>query len=175
MVLQQTGRLSRIFSAVDGEIHPESLYLNFSVLGIAERNKTYPFRSCRTPNGLGTTPFDTEYDGGMPYAPMYRYFDGNDWDCYTYKDTKVIQGITIRGLYSKMSQPDYPSLSVVFAYEFADTELEIFPTNDTTYTTGRLFSYHWECVFLSNSISFTFFGGFLFLTLFLFRNFSLPV
>jgi hypothetical protein len=142
-VLENHGAWGTLSSAINGVTQEDSFIVNITMLGLAERNRTYATRTCLTPTGPGTH-YDYEFDSkGRHYAPLFRFFDANDHNCYAYRATKTINGATIEGLYMRMTSPVYPDLDVLFSYEFADKEVQVFPNNDTAHTSGRQYSYHW--------------------------------
>lgn len=145
-VLYLYGDHAILYSAINGANVSDSFVVQLNSVGFAERvkrtddpDKTY----CVTPN----TPFENVTAGGKPYSQLISYYDIKDMDCYVYTATKYINGVKIRGAYVDLSSPLMGDFRTTQGYEFADSEIEIFPNNDTTNTGGLLVSYHYKYAF----------------------------
>jgi hypothetical protein len=155
-VLRSFGTYGYLYAAVDGVVYPESFEILINFTGLAERNKTQVDRRCSTPTGLGTTPFDTQAGRGLA-APILNWFSVDEFDCYLYLQTHIINETEIEGLHVRYTRDDFPDWNAIFSYEFTDKDVIVIPSNDTTFTHGDIFSYYWRYVSIFSIEYFFFF------------------
>ena len=148
-VLTLFGDHGYLDSAYQGVVYPDSLRIDLALAGVYERNKTlysqaYPY-TCAIPRGFAAHPNDTERNGG-PVAPIIRSWNMDEMDCYMYNYENVINDTKIRGIGGRYSHPATPNLYFVLSYEFAEKEIKVLASENTTFTKGELYYYHWLCV-----------------------------
>lgn len=141
-ILYLYGGRAELYSAVDGVNVTDSLMLAMESVGIAERTKIVPQNTaqhCITPDD----PLANKTLGGRPVSPIRSYYSIENMDCYVWTEEKIIEGVKVRGAYVNLSSPLAGDFRMTQAYEFADSEIEIFPNNETTHTAGKVISYHY--------------------------------
>ena len=137
-VVVTSGHQTILSSAIDGVVQPDSFFINFTTLGFAERDK---FTSndlegvCATPSGLGSTPFDPVASQG-PASPIRRYHEAQEFDCFIYRNERIINNTNIKGNFIKYSRDDYPGWETTISFEYADSDVTQIASDDTTYTFG---------------------------------------
>lgn len=131
--------ISAVYSAAsNGNPISQTLGANLTLIAITERQRFAPEYSCSVPRFPESWTYtDSNIDS------ILQAFQLEDMNCYVYAQDKVIEGQIVRGLYVRTTLPSFPDLDWLSSYEFAEREIQTYPSLNDTFTYGVNYSYHW--------------------------------